>query len=297
MKNLRSIILLVLISFLLVSPPVMAQLSSSDRTRIQNQLTSIANSVNRNNIDVLLRLVAKDANPDLIPELKALKGKTIVFEQRINSFEDIGNNQVKVSGTYDLKVSDLMIKDEPDYFIFENQDNFWLLKDTNFHKKMDYNPQIAALWKYIILFLPIIVLILGFWLWMLIDAIKRDFDYKDLWIVLLIILFVLGAILYFIIVRRKLKQEEQQAGIIYSSQLNQQYESNQPQYTAGQGQNTPPLNQYVQDNQRPPIQSQTISNQQNRSATQPITQSTPQVQNPSDLASQNQAQNQSQTQP
>ena len=42
------------------------------------------------------------------------------------------------------------------------------------------------------------------WLWMLIDCLKRDFEGKLLWIVLLIFLTALGAILYFFIKRREL---------------------------------------------------------------------------------------------
>ena len=42
-----------------------------------------------------------------------------------------------------------------------------------------------------------------FWLWMLIDCLKRDFKDKMLWVILLVFLNILGAILYFFFVKRK----------------------------------------------------------------------------------------------
>ena len=41
-----------------------------------------------------------------------------------------------------------------------------------------------------------------FWLWMLIDCIKRDFKDKILWIILIVLLHLLGAVLYYFIVKR-----------------------------------------------------------------------------------------------
>lgn len=42
-----------------------------------------------------------------------------------------------------------------------------------------------------------------FWIWMLVDCIKRRFDQKTLWIVLLIILGWIGAIAYYFVIKRK----------------------------------------------------------------------------------------------
>lgn len=42
-----------------------------------------------------------------------------------------------------------------------------------------------------------------FWIWMLVDAIKRPFDQKTMWIILLIILGWIGAIAYYFVIKRK----------------------------------------------------------------------------------------------
>ena len=50
------------------------------------------------------------------------------------------------------------------------------------------------------------ILATAFWIWMLIDAARREFDdpnTKVLWIILLILLQVVGAIVYYFVIKRK----------------------------------------------------------------------------------------------
>jgi len=47
------------------------------------------------------------------------------------------------------------------------------------------------------------LLFFAFWIWMLVDCAKRNFDQKTLWIVLLLVLGWIGAIAYFFAVKRK----------------------------------------------------------------------------------------------
>lgn len=52
--------------------------------------------------------------------------------------------------------------------------------------------------------LMLVCLVFGiFWLWMLIDCIKRNFEQKTMWIILLIILSWIGAIAYYFAIKRK----------------------------------------------------------------------------------------------
>lgn len=50
-----------------------------------------------------------------------------------------------------------------------------------------------------------IVSIIGsiFWIWMLIDCLKRDFKDKLVWVILMIIANLFGAVLYYLLVKRK----------------------------------------------------------------------------------------------
>ena len=44
---------------------------------------------------------------------------------------------------------------------------------------------------------------LGFWIWMLVDCLRRDFKDKVLWILIILLASTLGAIIYFFVVYRK----------------------------------------------------------------------------------------------
>jgi hypothetical protein len=58
-------------------------------------------------------------------------------------------------------------------------------------------------WAVFIVIFIIAVVFFIFWLWMLIDCIKRDFKDKVLWILLLLLVSGIGAILYYFLVKRK----------------------------------------------------------------------------------------------
>ena len=55
-----------------------------------------------------------------------------------------------------------------------------------------------------IIFIIILLMLVGFWIWMLVDAIIKRFNNKILWILLIIILGPLGSLLYLIIGRAKI---------------------------------------------------------------------------------------------
>ena len=55
------------------------------------------------------------------------------------------------------------------------------------------------------------ILSLVFWIWMLVDCIKRDFkkeDEKIIWLLVIILVQVIGAIIYYFVVKRKDKKME-----------------------------------------------------------------------------------------
>jgi prolipoprotein diacylglyceryltransferase len=56
----------------------------------------------------------------------------------------------------------------------------------------------------------LIILIIVFWLWMLIDCLKRDFDKRIAWVLILIFLGILGALLYYFMIKRKNISTEKQ---------------------------------------------------------------------------------------
>lgn len=88
-------------------------------------------------------------------------------------------------------------------FVFEKQNNQWLITDLDFYKKLGFD-YVFGILKWVWIFgVPILLLLFVFWFWMLIDCAKREFDDKDLWIIMLIFLNFIASILYFFIVKRK----------------------------------------------------------------------------------------------
>jgi hypothetical protein len=54
------------------------------------------------------------------------------------------------------------------------------------------------------IFMVIFVLIFGFWIWMLVDCIKREkFNDKTLWILIILLANWIGAFVYYFVVKRK----------------------------------------------------------------------------------------------
>jgi preprotein translocase subunit YajC len=205
---------------LLCTSFVHAEVSAADKTSIQSRVTMIANSINNNDIQYILNMVSPNARSTLKSEIEEnIAGKMIKFQQSISSYEDLGNNQVKVKGTYVAAGSGWNVNGMSNYYIFERSGNSWKLVDTNFHQKMGAGYVFKSVGKIFAIIIPLLIILGIFWLWMLIDAIKRQFESKTLWIILIIVLGFLGAILYFFIIRRKLKQQ----GNFGNQQPQQQY--------------------------------------------------------------------------
>jgi preprotein translocase subunit YajC len=210
-------VLLAIIS--LIIPYASAEVSSFDKAQIQNQIKTITNSINNNDINSILNIISPNAGAELRTEIENnLAGSMMQFQQSVSSYEDLGNNQVKVKGRYAAAGPGWNVNGMPNFFIFERSGDSWLLVDTDFHQKLGSEYVLGMLGKIFAIIIPIFIIFGVFWLWMLIDAIKRQFENKTLWIILIIVLSFLGAILYFFIVRRKLKQQEKQQ----SSQSQQQ---------------------------------------------------------------------------
>ena len=201
-------IVLCTLTILIFSSTVFAGTSPQDKTQIQDQVILIANSVNNNDVDAILNILSKNARLELRNEIETnLRGKTIKFQQEINSYEDFGDNKVKVKGVFAAEGLNWNVKGFSNYFIFERVNGQWLLFDTNFHQKMSSKGMLTVMVIMFAIFIPLFLAFFGFWLWMLIDCIKKQFEDKVLWIILIAILGLLGAVLYFFLVKRKLKQK------------------------------------------------------------------------------------------
>ncbi len=209
----KSFLLVTIFSLLFLASVVMAEVSSTDKTEIQNQITMITNSINNNEISSILNVVSPNARPDLKNEIENnLAGQMVQFQQSVSSYEDLGNNQVKVKGRYSAAGPGWNVNGMSNFYVFEKSGDSWLLVDTDFHQKMGVGYVFKFIGKIFLIILPFVIIFGAFWLWMLIDCIKRQFKDKTMWILLIIFFSFIGAILYFFMMRKKLIQQEKMQG-------------------------------------------------------------------------------------
>ena len=63
---------------------------------------------------------------------------------------------------------------------------------------------IGIVWLAVMCVLLLVIAVgLAFWLWMLVDCIRRDFTEKTKWLAIIILLNTVGALAYFFLVKRK----------------------------------------------------------------------------------------------
>ncbi|MBI5555022.1 MAG: PLDc_N domain-containing protein [Elusimicrobia bacterium] len=96
------------------------------------------------------------------------------------------------------------------YFILEKIDGNWFIADTNFHSlEFDLEfPRLFGKWLWLLTSLLFPLLAIPFWLWLLIDCIKRDFPTeteKIIWLLVIILGSFIGFMVYYIVVKRKKK--------------------------------------------------------------------------------------------
>lgn len=191
----------------LLSSAVLADVSTSDKTHIQNKISSITASVNTNDVSSILILISPNAKLDLRGEIEInLAGKDIQFRQSVTYYEDLGNNQVKVKTRFAASGSGWNVNELSNYYIFEKSGNSWLLVDTNFHQKLGPEYVLKIVGIALVILVPISLAIFAFWLWMLVDATTRKFDNKTIWIILILLLNIFGALLYFFIIKERFKK-------------------------------------------------------------------------------------------
>ena len=199
---------LLIASLLLFGTTVFAQasLSSADKQQITNNLDSLVQAVNAGDAQKISTLISPN-NQTLQSDIQEQIRGGIAYQLDYSPFdknaEVLGQNQVKVKARFAASGVGWNVSGLSTYFVFEKQNNQWLITDTDFYKKLGADYVFGILKRVLIFGGPIFLLLFVFWFWMLIDCAKREFDDKALWIILLIFLNFIAAILYFFIVKRK----------------------------------------------------------------------------------------------
>lgn len=201
-----------LISLLFV-PIAQADIPPEDKAQIENKVLIIANSISTNNVSSITKHISSAARTNLKTEIEnSLSGEMLQFQQAIETYEALGNNQIKVSGRFSANGVGWSITSLSNYYTFERSDEEWLLVDTNFHQKIGSDYIFGYIKNILLMALPFILISGAFWLWMLIDCIKRKFDDKTMWLLLIIFFNLIGAVLYYFTVRKGLIKHKAHEG-------------------------------------------------------------------------------------
>ncbi len=202
-----------LLIILLSSSFVLAQTNvSSPKAIIYDYMKVIVNSVNSGDSSGILNILSSYSRSELSGEISsAIDGKNIVFDQYIDDYEDYpfddGSFGIKVVGSFSASGGNWNVKGLSNYYVFVNDDGVWKLYDTNFHQKLNTKSVLKFVLPIILLFLLFGLLATAFWIWMIIDVANRDFDDKTVWLLVVILAGVIGAIIYFFAKRKELKNK------------------------------------------------------------------------------------------
>lgn len=200
--------LLFVISLFLFGATVFAQasLSSFDKQQITNNLDNLVRAVNTGDIQKISALISPDnqtLQSDIQERIRGGIAYQLDYSPFDKNFEVLNSNQVKVKARFTASGVGWNVNGLSTYFVLEKQNNQWFITDTDFYKKLGADYVFGLLRKVFIFVVPILILLFAFWLWMLIDCVKREFDDKALWIILLVFLNFIAAIMYYFIVKRK----------------------------------------------------------------------------------------------
>lgn len=182
------------------------------RGHIFNFMQAISNR----DIATVESMISPYADPELMQHIRELIETTTVmeFHQIIHSVSAVHPERIEMKGPFSANgmtmsgvswsVQGLSIR-----YTFENINGEWMISDTNIHERLGTGSFGQFFIFGLLIFVPfflVLILATAFQIWMIIDAVKRPLENKALWLIIILIGGILGAILYFFIPRRKHKK-------------------------------------------------------------------------------------------
>lgn len=201
----------ILASLFMYLLPITTQAQLDDQ--LQQQLffgvKYVEEAVNNKNIEAIKAIISPNARPGLSDEIvRSLnESRSIRFAQFNTTYEQIASNQFKATSKYEIRVqntgSSWNVSGMKNYFIFEAVDGRLYILDTDLPYVLS-KKSLGDFFKYFALIgIPILLAVFAFWLWMLIDVVKRPIEKKTKWVLIIVLLQWIGALIYFFTARRK----------------------------------------------------------------------------------------------
>jgi hypothetical protein len=204
----KKILLFIILSVLSIVHFASAQtsLTSAEKQQIIDTLQVVEEAVNSGDVN-LLDTVISDSVPLLSSEAQdAIRGG-IKYDIDYSRFDDnttiLDQNTIETKVRYSATGPGWNVSGLSASFVLKKEDGQWMIVETDFHQKLGPEFVMGFVGKIFLFIIPVFILFGLFWLWMLIDCIRREFDNKIVWIIVIIALGGLGAILYYFMIKRK----------------------------------------------------------------------------------------------
>ena len=214
MQTMRKEVVLIALTIFLI-PGVATALQPSEEGQIQTELQLFERAVNTGNLQQL-RPIISNVDADLYENITRQAQQNISYEILATSIKE-EESSVRVDVTYSATKENWKISGFPGYYEFENVQGQWKMVDTSFPQdvtKQAYTSILAATPIFTILIVTIIIIAISsaFWLWMIVDCLKKEQDNKELWLLLLVVGGSLAAMAYFLLVKVSSDELSNEAG-------------------------------------------------------------------------------------
>lgn len=208
----RKYLLFLIVLFFFSSGIVFANPSDDNKKEIRARIAEIEEAVNTSETEKIKDALSPNAPEILKKEIqKNIEGKHIAFQQNIESINEISQGKIRVEGTFLAEGGQWNIPGFSDYFVFEKRGKKWYLLESDFAQKLDSKIALKMAFGNIAHFLPALLLIFFcaflFWIFMIVDILKRPIKNKTIWLLIIIVFNFSGALTYFLTVRRKHKKD------------------------------------------------------------------------------------------
>ncbi|MEI7441018.1 MAG: PLDc N-terminal domain-containing protein, partial [bacterium] len=177
-----------------------AEVDSSTKLDINKQVQALVSAVNEQKVENVDQFLAQEMSPAAKEEIRStLAGQKITWSQELSEFEELPDGHIKVSGYFSVKSINSSKSGPGIYFILKHEGNDWKITETNFHKfELKLPPWFFAI-------IAVSLVLFAFWIWMVIDCIKRTFpdSQKVTWLLFLFFFSIFAATFYFFKVKRR----------------------------------------------------------------------------------------------
>ncbi|MBT6254323.1 PLDc_N domain-containing protein [Candidatus Uhrbacteria bacterium] len=213
----KKLLTIAVLSLLLLPVATFAQSSVSEEYKdvLGGVVDEIEQAVLDQDVDRLIGGMTDELAEDVGAVLEtalADENEIVTFSIYGNEYLQVDDTHFRVDGKYSIKargsngtwsVNGLGVFIE----LVELEDSF-MISDTNLHEVLttiDFRGLISDYGSIILGVLALFLVTSIFWVWMLVDVIRRDIQDKAPWILLIVLANWLGSVIYFFTARKKYK--------------------------------------------------------------------------------------------